>query len=188
MKFLFPFKKEQSAILTSQFGMRTHPITRKQKLHKGIDIVIDDREITSTAEGKVIQIGNDPSYSAGRYVLIDHGEGYTSRYFHCERILAKEGQTVKAGDLIAIQGTTGDSTGEHLHFELRKGSKAFDPFEVIKNGGNGGGKLRHVEDQEHWGEKHFESLNKKRITVNERRFDDLMTRAEVMALIDRATN
>lgn len=104
-----------SAKLVSPFGMRT--IFGKKAFHYGIDFVTTTKKIYACAAGKVILARINGGY--GNNIMLQH-ENLISVYGHLSQILVKEGQTVQEGDLIGIEGTTGRSTGSHLHFEFRK--------------------------------------------------------------------
>ena len=107
--------------ITSPFGYRVHPITQtKQSFHQGIDIALDgDYNIYAVANGKVVRSANMPDKinGYGYYVVIEH-EGFCTLYAHMQGLLLKEGQSIKAGDKVGLIGSTGASTGAHLHFEL----------------------------------------------------------------------
>ncbi len=114
--------------VTSGFGWRTHPIFNTKRLHAGIDIPAPaGQNIYAAADGTVIKAGPYGGY--GNAVVIDHGEGMTTVYAHQSRLATKLGQKVVAGDLIGYVGTTGFSTGPHLHFEIRLGGEAVDPLD-----------------------------------------------------------
>ena len=120
--------------ISSYFGMRLHPILGYKKMHGGIDIgAPSGTPIHAAASGKVICAAWRDGGS-GNTVIIDHGGGITTLYFHIKNggILVKEGQTVKAGDVIAKVGSTGLSTGPHLHFEVRKNGVRQDPLNYVK--------------------------------------------------------
>lgn len=113
--------------ITSPFGPRSYP---RSGFHHGIDVGatkpgVDGDSVVSMADGRVIQSGYDSIY--GNFVAIDHGNGVISLYGHLNRRMVTVGDTVKKGDLIGIMGTTGFSTGTHLHFEMRLNGKAIDP-------------------------------------------------------------
>lgn len=113
--------------ISSPFGWRTHPITHKKSLHTGDDIPAPTgTEIHATGAGVVIYAGYYGAY--GNAVIIDHGGGYSSLYGHQSKIGVKEGQEVKAGDVIGYVGSTGWSTGPHLHFEVRVSGNPTDPL------------------------------------------------------------
>lgn len=104
-----------SAKLVSMFGPRT--IFGKKEFHYGMDFVTDNKKIYACEDGKVIVARPNGGY--GNNVMIQH-DGIISVYGHLSKILVKEGQRVKEGDLIGMEGSTGRSTGSHLHFEFRK--------------------------------------------------------------------
>lgn len=96
------------------------------KLHSGIDIPADQGAvILAAADGTVTETGFDTA--KGNYLVLDHGDGLTTLYAHCRNVDAKEGDTVKAGEMIAAVGSTGMSTGPHLHFEVRQDGEAQNP-------------------------------------------------------------
>lgn len=104
--------------LNSGFGYRDHPISGKSALHSGVDIGGPLGEpISAFAAGTVEYTGENDSY--GLYLQVDHGNGIKSFYAHCSELLVSKGQTVAMGDTVALVGTTGVSTGPHLHLELK---------------------------------------------------------------------
>jgi murein DD-endopeptidase MepM/ murein hydrolase activator NlpD len=111
---------------SSSFGNRLDPFTRHRSFHSGIDLVAPTgTPIRAAAKGRVIHAGPMPGY--GNTVDIDHGNGYVTRYAHTSKIEVRVGQTVRSGQEIAKVGSTGRSTGPHLHFEVRVGHRAVDP-------------------------------------------------------------
>ena len=119
-----------STRITSQFGNRKDPITGKNAYHSGIDIgAPKGNSIIAAADGKVILAGWNGGY--GNCVIIDHGNGITTLYGHASSLLVSKGQTVKAGTVIAKVGSTGRSTGNHLHFEVRKNGSPVDPMKYV---------------------------------------------------------
>lgn len=116
--------------ITSPFGFRVHPILRKKKLHTGIDIRISYGEnIVAAQKGKVIHAGWLGGY--GKVVMIDHGGGIVTLYAHNSKLLVKEGQNVERGQVISNCGSTGMSTGPHLHFEVRENGQYVDPLKYV---------------------------------------------------------
>ena len=96
------------------------------KLHSGIDIPADQGAvILAAADGTVTEVGFDRE--RGNYLILDHGDGLTTLYAQCRNVETKEGDTVKAGEMIAAVGSTGMSTGPHLHFEVRQDGQAQNP-------------------------------------------------------------
>lgn len=114
--------------LTSEFGTRVHPITGKTHTHSGMDMAVKQGTPIYAAESGVVIVAQWWS-SYGNCIIIDHGGGLWTVYGHImpDGILVKKGQTVKRGDKIALVGSTGQSTGPHLHFEVRKNEKPVDP-------------------------------------------------------------
>lgn len=103
---------------SSLFGWRIDPFTGRQSFHEGVDFVGDvGTPILAAAGGTVITAEFHPQY--GNMVEIDHGNGITSRYAHATKLLVSAGDVVKAGDKVSLLGSTGRSTGPHLHFEIR---------------------------------------------------------------------
>ena len=122
-------------MITTYFGLDY--LFGKPRTHNGIDISgggINGSNIYATKGGKVIIAKNTytQGYSYGKYVVIDHGGGYTTLYGHCSSVLVSVGQQVNQGDVIATVGSTGYSTGPHLHFEVRLNNKPQDPFGYVK--------------------------------------------------------
>ena len=117
--------------ITSPFGWRTHPITGTQKFHSGIDIGVDyDTPVKASAAGVVTFAGNDDD-GYGNKVMIDHGENVVTLYAHNNSILVGEGQLVSQGEVIALAGSTGNSTGPHCHFEVRENGEPVDPAKYL---------------------------------------------------------
>lgn len=115
-----------SGQISSAFGDRSSPTEGASTNHKGIDIPAPSgSSIVAAADGKVVI--STYSYSAGNYIMIDHGGGLTTVYMHCSQLLVKEGETVKQGQTIAKVGSTGYSTGPHLHFGVRSGGSYVNP-------------------------------------------------------------
>lgn len=114
--------------ITSPFGERIHPLYGYRSFHTGVDIGAPyGSPIKSAGQGLVRAAGWVRGY--GLTVVVDHGKGWMTLYAHCSSLLAHEGQEVKAGDVIAREGSTGLSTGPHLHFEVRDNGKAVDPVQ-----------------------------------------------------------
>jgi murein DD-endopeptidase MepM/ murein hydrolase activator NlpD len=112
--------------LTSGFGYRIHPIRGTMIFHAGLDLAADyGTPIAAADNGVVIHSGWYGGY--GNCVILDHGGGYTTLYGHCQSLWVRYGQTVRQGATIATVGSTGMSTGPHLHFEVRKDGIAIDP-------------------------------------------------------------
>ncbi|MBF0492338.1 MAG: peptidoglycan DD-metalloendopeptidase family protein [Deltaproteobacteria bacterium] len=119
-----------AARVTSGFGFRGDPLEGDQRFHQGMDLAYPKRTpIQAAAEGKVVFSGKKGGY--GNAVMIQHDQGYTSLYGHADENLVKVGARVKKGEVIAYSGSTGRSTGPHLHFEIRKDGKAVDPKKLV---------------------------------------------------------
>ena len=122
-----------SGQVTYGFGYRIHPIYRRRLFHEGIDIAAPaGTPIRAAAAGKVLRAG--PCGTYGKIVELDHGGGVTTLYAHCSRVLVKPGDAVRAGQKIAEVGSTGLSTGPHLHFEVSVDGKPRDPFAYLEGG------------------------------------------------------
>jgi len=120
----------QGSLAYHGFGMRMHPILNKVRMHEGIDIITDvGTKIITSGKGTIVFMGYKGSY--GLTVEIDHGFGYRTLYAHLSRSLVKKGETVNRGDLIAISGNTGLSTGPHLHYEVEHNGVKQDPLKFI---------------------------------------------------------
>src|SRR5881409_3885645 len=99
--------------------------------HPGIDIAVPaGTPVRAAAGGVVAQAGTDPAY--GLFVLLRHTDGYETMYGHASRLVAREGDSVAAGQVIALSGSSGRSTAPHLHFEIRRAGKSLDPLTVVR--------------------------------------------------------
>ncbi|MCI9309851.1 MAG: peptidoglycan DD-metalloendopeptidase family protein [Lawsonibacter sp.] len=133
--YLWPLPGGYNTI-SSLAGGRIHPVTGKPGNHAGIDIPAPSgTNIYAAKSGVVIHAakGTGSSWSYGNYVIVSHSDGTSTLYAHMSRIGCKEGQTVKQGDVVGYVGTTGRSTGNHLHFEVRSGSTRKDPVNYFKD-------------------------------------------------------
>ncbi|QWD19639.1 M23 family metallopeptidase [Polynucleobacter paneuropaeus] len=116
--------------LSSKYGPRLDPFNLKQSFHSGLDFQSPaGTPIYATANGIVIKSTIDPSY--GRLASINHGDGYISHYAHAQELYVREGDKVARGQLIGLIGTSGRSTGPHLHYEILKSGETIDPQEMI---------------------------------------------------------
>ena len=116
-------------IITSKFGNRLHPVLKVYKLHTGVDIAgsgCNGDPVVSANDGTVIKATYSTAY--GNYIIIDHGGGITTLYAHSSKLLVKKGDKVKRGQEIMKVGSTGYSTGPHLHFEVRENGKYVNPL------------------------------------------------------------
>ena len=123
---LWPVRKR----ITDHFGYRKDPFTRKTKFHAGIDLgAPSGTSIKAAAGGKVTMAERTSGY--GLTVKINHGRGLVTLYSHASKLLVKEGETVKKGDVIAKVGSSGRSTGPHLHFEVQLYGTPVDPLQYL---------------------------------------------------------
>ena len=120
-----------SATVTSTFGARTDPVTgEKEAGHHGIDLAASSgSSICAYTSGTVIEVGENEIY--GNYAMIDHGDGLSTFYGHMSSVSVSEGDAIDAGGVIGVIGTTGKSTGVHLHFEVRLNGERVDPFPYL---------------------------------------------------------
>lgn len=124
IKFIWPCPS--SSRITSGFGGRSSPTEGASTNHQGIDIgASSGSPIVASASGTVVV--STYSYSAGNYIMLNHGGGVYTVYMHCSKLLVSEGQEVKQGQTIAKVGSTGYSTGPHLHFGIRHGGRYVNP-------------------------------------------------------------
>ncbi|MBL5768431.1 M23 family metallopeptidase [Heyndrickxia sporothermodurans] len=125
-----PFTKN----ITSQFSPdRVHPITGRVESHKGIDISasgVENQPAVAVRDGKIAYAGVINGY--GNIVIVDHGNGFETRYAHLNSIKVTTNQKVKTGQVVGLIGSTGDSTGPHLHFETRVNGVPIDPLNFYK--------------------------------------------------------
>jgi murein DD-endopeptidase MepM/ murein hydrolase activator NlpD len=121
----------ESGYISSLYGQRTDPFDGNQASHQGIDFAAAaGSRVLAVADGIVSHTGNDGGY--GRVVEVTHGNGYVTRYAHNAKLLVKQGQTVKRGDPIALVGSTGRSTGAHVHFEVLREGRPMNPLSFVK--------------------------------------------------------
>ncbi len=119
-----------SGFVTSRYGNRTSPFTGRAQFHAGIDIAADfGTSVIAPARGRVVFAGTNGPF--GRMLELDHGYGLRTHYGHLARALVKRGQTVERGEAIAAVGSTGRSTGPHLHYGVEVNGRAVDPTNYI---------------------------------------------------------
>ena len=124
--FLWPV----SGKLTSDYGFRTNPVTGQYRMHGGIDIGANTgTPIMCAYDGRVTAAGYSDSY--GYYIIVKHNDNVETLYGHCSELVAREGEYVKRGETVALVGSTGRSTGAHLHFEIRVGGCRIDPRWIL---------------------------------------------------------
>jgi murein DD-endopeptidase MepM/ murein hydrolase activator NlpD len=128
---MLPLGTPASGDISSPYGPRIDPIVHTAAFHSGLDIEGDiGDEVRATADGKVISAEKNGGY--GNFILIDHGNGYTSGYGHLLKFRVKEGDRVTRGQVIGFIGNTGRSTGSHLHYEISVDGKTIDPYNFLK--------------------------------------------------------
>jgi len=126
--FRFPLRSYR---MTSAYGQRKSPFTGNMTMHQGIDLAAPEgTEVYAAADGVVTALGEDPVY--GIYIIISHGERWSSLYGHLQKTETVLRSIVKSGSLIGRVGSTGQSTGPHLHFELRQDGRALNPEGYLK--------------------------------------------------------
>jgi murein DD-endopeptidase MepM/ murein hydrolase activator NlpD len=122
----------KDAWYSSNFGWRIDPFTGKNAMHEGVDYMVPaGTTINASAGGMVVYADAHPQY--GNMIEIDHGNQVITRYAHASKLLVKVGQMVRRGQEIAISGSTGRSTGPHLHFEVRYKGLAQNPVRFLEN-------------------------------------------------------
>ena len=120
----------KSSILTSDYGYRISPISGKWKFHSGIDLAAPEgTQVFACKAGEITRTGFNTTY--GNFIIIRHYNGLTSVYAHLSKILVTKGEKINGGTLIGLVGTTGASTGPHLHFELRKNGSTTNPGKLM---------------------------------------------------------
>jgi murein DD-endopeptidase MepM/ murein hydrolase activator NlpD len=123
----------KDALLGSLFGVRSDPIAGMRAMHEGIDFRAENgTPVVVAADGVVLAASYHNDF--GNLIEVDHGDGLVSRYAHLSKMNAKAGQLVKRGELIGSVGSTGRSTGSHLHFEVRMFGVAQNPALFLKKG------------------------------------------------------
>ena len=121
----------ESGYISSLYGQRTDPFDGNQATHTGLDFAgVAGTRVLAVADGIVSHAGPDGGY--GRLIEITHGNGYVTRYAHNAKLLVSAGQTVKRGDAIALMGSTGRSTGTHLHFEVLRDGRSVNPLSFVR--------------------------------------------------------
>lgn len=117
--------------LSSNYGMRTHPILGRRKRHHGVDLSAPTgTPVFATADGAVARADRSRTY--GLVIYLDHGADLQTRYAHLSRMVVADGEEVRKGDLIGYVGSTGRSTGPHLHYEVRVDGVAVNPIPYMK--------------------------------------------------------
>lgn len=126
-----PVEKNSHPVITGYYGKRFHPVDKVWKFHSGIDLQAGYATvIRATADGRVIFAGQNNGY--GKCVIIEHKYGYSTLYGHLTIYYTKKGREVKKGDAIGFLGSTGKSTGNHLHYEVIKNGTKINPLDFYK--------------------------------------------------------
>ena len=125
--FCSPIGENWRNVVTSEFGYRRDPFTGERKGHSGMDLAVPTGTSVRAALPGTVTVSTYNQGGYGYYVMIDHGNGLSTLYGHNSQLLARVGQTVEAGDVIALSGSTGRSTGPHLHFEVRINGERTNP-------------------------------------------------------------
>ena len=119
-----------NGFISSYFGERSDPFDGREAFHKGVDFAATQgSNVTAVAAGVVTWAGERLGY--GKLIEINHGDGFVTRYAHNERTLVTVGQTVKRGEPVALMGSTGRSTGPHVHFEVLRNGRQVDPLSFV---------------------------------------------------------
>lgn len=121
--------------ITSEYGNRVNPVSGEYLMHSGVDIAADQgSEIRAAYSGIVSEVGKNSV--GGNYISLIHKDGSETLYCHCSKIIAKKGDVIRAGETIALVGSTGRSTGPHLHFEICVNGETVDPliYLPVQNG------------------------------------------------------
>ncbi|MCK5293608.1 MAG: M23 family metallopeptidase [Arcobacteraceae bacterium] len=125
-----PLKKTK---VTAKFGYRKHPITKKKQFHRGIDLRAKRKtDVHSTADGVVRYVQPKNKDAFGRVIIVSHNYGFETVYAHLRKTKVKIGNIIKKGDIIALSGNSGRSTGPHLHYEVRYASMVLNPRNFMK--------------------------------------------------------
>lgn len=119
--------------INSHYGDRKHPILRLRKHHEGIDIHSSmNTSILATASGYIEKVDHKKG-GYGNYIIINHGNGYKTRYAHLNNIIVKENDFIKQGNLIGYSGKSGMAAGPHLHYEIIDDNETIDPTSIISD-------------------------------------------------------
>ena len=129
--FMWPLPAGNN-VITCKYGMRTHPITGKRKLHTGVDLrAATGTKVYAANKGTVTTSGYSSAW--GNYIIISHGGGITTLYAHMSKRSVSKDDKVKQGDIIGYSGNTGYSTAPHLHFEISKNGATYNPLNEFKD-------------------------------------------------------
>ena len=127
---LSPIHKDNLGYISDRFGFRMHPIKKRQIMHKGLDMAcLINTPVYAPANGVVKSVSSSSGY--GKLLVVDHGFGYITKYAHLNSFKVMKGDKIKRGEIIALSGNTGTSTGAHLHYEVIFNKKNVDPMNYI---------------------------------------------------------
>ena len=127
LRYIPVFLPQTHTSMTSPFGKRTHPIYGEMRFHQGTDFAANKHAmIHAAADGKILEVARSKSY--GNFILIEHGGMFRTRYAHLSRLLVDARERVFQGQLIGLQGSSGNATGDHLHFEVIYKGTPVDPM------------------------------------------------------------
>lgn len=118
--------------VSSPFGYREHPISHKKGFHTGVDLAAPTGTPICAAFHGIVKTVSE-SNTRGKYLVLEHGKGLETIYCHCDAILVTEGQNIHGGEKIALVGSTGQTTGPHLHFEVKLNGYFYNPFWLLNN-------------------------------------------------------
>lgn len=129
-KIVMPLNREIS--ITSPYGIRTHPIFGASKFHNGIDLAANYENVYSVLDGVVTETGYD-NKGGGNYIKINHFNRFETAYLHLSEMYYKAGELVKAGFIIGKSGSSGNSTGPHLHFSVKEFGRSINPYHFLRD-------------------------------------------------------
>jgi murein DD-endopeptidase MepM/ murein hydrolase activator NlpD len=124
------FRLPVKAPVSSGYGVRTDPFTGQKRFHSGIDLAAPaGTQVLAPWGGKIVSVGSEAGY--GNYVVVQHPEGFQTRYAHLGSASVRRGDPVTAGEVLGTVGSSGRSTGPHLHFEIMRDGRRIDPKAVL---------------------------------------------------------
>lgn len=124
------FRLPVQAPISSDYGMRKDPFTGQRGFHRGIDLAVPaGTQVLAPWSGRVVSVGSEAGY--GNYVVVEHPEGFQTRYAHLGSASVRTGDSVTAGEVLGAVGSSGRSTGPHLHFEVMRNGNRIDPKTVL---------------------------------------------------------
>ncbi|MDR2926990.1 MAG: M23 family metallopeptidase [Cytophagaceae bacterium] len=127
---IYPLDSKNVKKIAAGYGERIDPVYKTKHFHAGIDFVVNEGEnVVSTADGIVVEANYDSQ--KGNYVLIQHGEAFSTCYFHLKSLSVKAGDRLNRGQFIGYSGNTGKSTAPHLHYEVLKNSRNVNPQDYL---------------------------------------------------------